>query len=123
MTKESYHYDSVIFEVYAAQMPQVDLQPTHPTSFYTHHHLKVLPEDAICASVQQTNDENRLMALFLPCKLWIEVIEPKQIKSIILARNKRHFQQASIKDSRVPDPLMQHLLENNGTNNLVDQYL
>ena len=85
MTKELYHYDSGVFEAYAAQTPQVGLQPTHPVSFYTHHHLKVLPEDATRASVQQNNNEIRLMALYLPCKLWTEVTEPNQIESIILA--------------------------------------
>ena len=59
MTKELYHYDSGVFEAYAAKTPQFGLQPTHPMSVYTHHHLKVLPEDSICASVQQTDNESR----------------------------------------------------------------
>ena len=51
------------------------------------------------------------MALFLRCNLWTDVIEPKKIESIILAQNKRHLQQASIEDSRVHDPLMQHRVD------------
>ena len=77
MTKELYRNASGVFEVYAAKTPQICLQPTHPMSFYTHHHLRVLPEDTIRASVQQTGNEIRLMALFLPCELWTEVAEPK----------------------------------------------
>ena len=55
MTKELYHYDSGVFEAYTAMTPQVGFQPTQPTSFYTQHHLKVLPDDAIRASVEQSS--------------------------------------------------------------------
>jgi len=48
---------------------------------------------------------------------------PSRLKSIILALNKCHLQQAAIEDSRVHDQLMQHLLEVHSTNDLVDQYL
>jgi hypothetical protein len=39
--KETYKYDSGVFESYAAYSPSPSLIPTHPTKFYKHHHLKV----------------------------------------------------------------------------------
>ena len=102
---------------------ELGLRPTYPTAFYTHHHLKVLPEDALHLTVQQSENEINLMALFLPCELWTEVTDPKEIESIILAWNKCHLQQAPLEDSGVHDLRIQPLLENHGTNNLVNQYL
>ena len=63
------------------------------------------------------------MALYHPCELWTEITDQKQVESTILSQNKRHLYQASVENSRVHGPIMQKLLKNHGTNDLVDQYL
>ena len=45
--KEIYRYDKGVFEAHAAFTTQAALKPTHPTKFYPHHHLKVLPTDTV----------------------------------------------------------------------------
>ena len=45
--KELYQYMDGVFEAHAAYTPQEALQPPHPVRFWTHHHLKVLPDDAV----------------------------------------------------------------------------
>ena len=49
--KEIYRYDKGVFEAHAAYTPKAALQPTHPTKFYLHHHLKVPPDDTVRADV------------------------------------------------------------------------
>ena len=54
--KELYRYQSGVFEAYAAKRPTPGLIPTNPREFYSHHHLKVLPPDAVRANVSLPED-------------------------------------------------------------------
>ena len=58
--------------------------------------------------------------LYPPCKIWREVTNTKEIETIILQRNKRHLQQASIEDGQVHNPMIQKMVENYGCNDLID---
>jgi len=55
-----------------------------------------------------------------PCELWREVTSPKEIEQIILERNKRHLQQASIEDGRIHNTVMQDLISRRGTSDLIE---
>ena len=44
---ELYHHDKGMFESYTAYSSQFGIKPTNPTKLFTHHHLKVLPEEAV----------------------------------------------------------------------------
>ena len=112
-----------VFEAYAAYSPQAALKPTHPTVFYTHHHLKVLPPDAVRAEVELRDDNYHLTLVYLPCELWRRVTNQKELERTILARNKRHLQQAVIEKSRLHDPIMQEIIKNSGTGDLVDDII
>jgi len=119
-TKEVYHFDNGVFEAHAPYTPQIGLQPPSPTIFYSHHHLKVLPNDAVRAEVHPDGDYLALSLVYLPSPLWREVNDPKEIESTIIGRNKRHLQQASIEPGRAHDPIMQQLADKNGINSMVD---
>ena len=120
---ELYHYDKVFFESYAAYSPQLGLKPTNPTKFLTHHHLKVIPEEAVRADFWIDEDYIHLVKVYEPCQTWREVTDPKDIEATILERNKQHLQQAGIEQGRVHSPVMQKILAGNGTNDLVQQFL
>ena len=77
-TKEIYKYDQGVFEVHSPYSAQPSLQPTHPTQFYGHHHLKVPPNDITPATVMEGTTFHELTAIFLPCKIWQEVTAPKK---------------------------------------------
>lgn len=121
--KEVYHFDRGVFEAYAAKRPQAALQPTNPTQFHTHHHLKVLPNDAVVATVQVSDVHILLTGVCESCNIWKEITNSKEISKLIKSRNKRHLQQAAIEEGRAHDPVVQRLLENNGTNDLVDELI
>ncbi len=120
-TKELYRYDQGVFEAYEPLTPQIGLQPTDPTRFYLRLHLKVLPEDALRAKVHRQSDHFELMRIYKMSTLWREVTSTEEIETIILQRNRRHLQQASIEDGRVHDPIMQELIEGYGVNDMVEQ--
>ena len=50
--KEIYQYNEGVFEAYAPYTPQQGLQPTHLSIVYNHHHLKVIPDDAMRADIK-----------------------------------------------------------------------
>ena len=118
---ELYRYHLGVFEAYSAYSPQAALKPTHPTVFYDHHHLKVLPPDAVRAEVEHRGDRYHLTLVYLPSDLWTSVTNQRELEKIILSRNKRHLQQAMIEKTRVHDPIMQQLIDDYGTGDLVDQ--
>ena len=61
--------------------------------------------------------------IYAPCNLWREITNPIELERTIIQRNKRHLQQAPIEEGRVHDPIMQQLIENHGSNDLVDSLL
>ena len=79
-TREIYRYDSGVFEAYAPYTPQTALRPTHPTIFYNHHHLKVIPNDAVRAEVERDDDHLRLKRKYPPSTIWREEINAKEIE-------------------------------------------
>ena len=121
--KEIYHYDNGVFEAHAAMRPQAGLQPTSPHRFHTHHHLKVLPSDAVIATVQVSDEHIILKGVCETSNIWKEVTNTKEIEKLIKARNKRHLQQATVEEGRIHDPVMQSLIEQHGTNDLVDDLI
>ena len=118
--KEIYRYDKGVFECYSAWSPSVSLVPTHPWQFYKHHRLKVPHSDIVEAQVEHTDDFIVLTAVHRPCNLWRTVSDAKEIEGIILERNKRHLQQASIEVGRTHDPLIQKVMAGQGTDLLQD---
>ena len=53
-TKYLLRYNDGVFEAYTAYSPSPDLIPDNPTLFYTHHHLKAIPLDAVPAQKLHT---------------------------------------------------------------------
>ena len=95
-SSELFRFHQGVFEAYSPHSPQPGLRPTNPTSFYTHHSLKVPPPDIVRADVAVGTDSIRLLRQYPPCDLWREVTNAAELESLILQRNKRHLQQASI---------------------------
>jgi hypothetical protein len=83
-TTEIYRYDSGVFEAYSPKSCQEGLRPTNPTIFYNHHHLKVLPTDAVRAVVRQHQDHFELVKKYPPANIWREVTSAKEIEQTIL---------------------------------------
>ena len=110
--QRKYSYDQGVFKAHAAHTPQPGLIPTDPTYFYTHHYLKVPPDDTVCADVSFGKESITLDKVYPPGKIWMEVTDTKKIETIILQQNTRHLQQALIEDGRVHDPIMQKMVEN-----------
>ena len=48
---------------------------------------------------------------------------PQAHETIFIQQNKQHLQQASIEEGRVHDSIMQKLIENHNSNDLVDSLL
>ena len=119
--KELYQYTDGVFEAHAAYTPQEALQPTHPVQFWTHHHLKVLPDDAVRAVVTVTvgADHIQLTACYRYSGVWDEKTDQKEIERLILMRNKRHLQQYDIEEGRIHNPIMQKVIKGYGTNDII----
>jgi hypothetical protein len=98
-----------VFESYAAQMPSPTLIPTHPTKFYTHHHLKVPHSDIVEAQVEAHSDHLLLTAIYRPSNIWGTVTDAAEIEELIMERNRWHLQQAEIEEGRCHDPIMKEL--------------
>ena len=77
---EIYYYDQGVSEAHAAHAPQPGLIPTTPKSFYTHHHLKVPPDDTICADGSAGKESITLDKVYPPCKIWREVTELRKLR-------------------------------------------
>ena len=120
-TKDLLRYDDGVFEAYTAFSPSPDLIPENPILFYTHHHLKAIPLDAVPAEVARKKDYYRLLSKGDPCNIWREVTNPKEIEHHIMLHNKRHLRQATIESGKIQEPIMQKLMEDDGTNDLVRQ--
>ena len=89
--KEMYHYNKGVFEAHAAYTPQTVFQPTHPTKFYPHHHLKVPPVDTVRANVSMEDRFLCLKNIHAPSNLWREITDPKELERTILQQSKRHL--------------------------------
>ena len=72
------------------------------------------------AEVRQHQDHFELVKKYPPANIWREVTSAKEIEQTILNRNHRHLLQASIEEGRVHDPLMQQMIDNYGTNDMIE---
>ena len=61
--------------------------------------------------------------IYAPSDIWHKITDPKELERRILQQSKRHLQQVSIKEGQVHDPIMQKLIENGSSNDLVDSLL
>ena len=118
--KEIYWDHKGVYEAQVAYSPQPALQPTHQTTFYSNHHLKVPPTDTVRAEVRIEEGYFSLIKIYDTWIIWREVTDPKEIETIVLQQNKRHLQQASIEEGCVHDPIMLKLIENHGNNDLIE---
>ena len=91
--------------------------------FYTHHHLKEPHKDAVRSDLQWQGDHYILRKIYLPGNYWKEISISKEIEKLITQRNKSHLQQSNLEQSRIHDSHIHKLIENHGTNELVDQLL
>ena len=89
-------------------------------TFFTHHSLKVSPEDDIqLVEVIKERVKNRyriIKYLLMPEKLWTAVTNPDEIVDWLCTRNKRHLQQSDIEGGISAHPAMQALRANYGFN-------
>ena len=119
-TGEVYKYDSGVFEAYAPYTPQPGLIPTNPTQFFSHHHLKAIPSDATPAHVVRDGQWLRLITIFPATNIWREVTDPIEIERLLNNRNKRHLQQVSLEEGRIHHDILQRLMADHGTSDIVD---
>jgi hypothetical protein len=113
--KEVYRYDKGVFESYAAWSPSPSLIPSHPVKFYQHHHLKVPHDDIVEAMVEDDGERYVLKAIYRPHQVWRTVTDTKEIEMLLLERNERHLQQASIEEGRCQSDIIQQIQQGHGT--------
>ena len=92
--------------------------------YFTHHTLKVVPPDAVPIEVLQTDDFIEI-ASFIQSEtpMWLDVTDSDEIKKLLLARNKRHLQQADIEGGTSSTPIMKQVRSDHGLSEFNDQIL
>jgi hypothetical protein len=114
---EIYHYDKGVWEAY----PRLN---DHPDLFFTHHTLKVVPHDATPIEVTITDEHIEITShLATDHPMWQDVTSTDEIKRLLLARNKRHLQQADIEGGTSSTPIMKKVRSNHGLSEFNDQIL
>ena len=98
--------------------------PRWALKYFTHHTLKVVPPDAVPIEVLQTDDFIEI-ASFIQSEtpMWLDVTNSDEIKKLLLARNKRHLQQADIEGGTSSTPIMKQVRSDHGLsefNNHID---
>ena len=83
-TEILYQYDSGVFEAYAPYMPQPMLHPMNLSLFFSHHHLKALPDDATLASVRKEGQYYHLVQKLPQSHIWREVTNAQEIERLII---------------------------------------
>jgi hypothetical protein len=83
-----------------------------------------VPPDAIPVEVARTNDHIEI-ASFLTTNepMWRDVTDSGEIKRLLLARNKRHLQQADIEGGTSSTPIMKLVRSEHGLSSFNDQIL
>ena len=88
---ELYHFTEGVFEAYPS---------AQDSTFFTHHSLKMLPEDNVSLVTVTTDPHTQRLViediLDKPSTLWREVTAPNEIEEWITMRNQRHLQQSAI---------------------------
>ena len=115
-SNELYHYDHGVWEAYPCK--------TNGEDFFTHHTLKVLPDDAMPIEVSQTSQSITITARLPKIdRLWKDVTVQSDIEKLLLWRNKRHLQQADIEGRDSNLEVMKELRNTQGISALCDDIL
>ena len=82
---ELYHYVTGVFKAHPLEYDEI---------YHTHHTLKVLPPDAVLATVSLLPDGWHLLSTSpMPETLWHDITSQPEIERILLARNQQHLKQ------------------------------
>lgn len=114
---ELYHYDDGVFEAYPSKGDD---------TFFTHHTLKVLPDDAELVEVDHDEETDSIIVsnqLPRPPVLWEDISSQELIEQHLLRRNKRHLEQTSRESGVSTQPLLQDIRMNHGINPLTEDLL
>lgn len=114
---ELYHYDDGVFEAYPSKSDD---------RFFTHHTLKVLPDDVELVEVEYDDTTDGLYVtnvLPRPQSIWEDVTSQDLIEQHLIRRNKRHLEQTDREQGICTQPLLQDLRANHGINPLTADLL
>ena len=114
-TGDLFIYDSGVFESYAPYTSQPGFIPTNPKQFFSHHHLKAIPSDAIQAHVAQDGEWLRLVTFLPATNKWRLVTDPVTIERLLNNRNRRHRQYVSLEEGLIHNDSLQGVIPGNGT--------
>ena len=114
---ELYHYDHGVWEAYPRKEP-------NPNTYWTHHTLKVVPDDAVPVLVEKSTTQIEITDFPEVVEpMWRDVTDTEEIKHLLLARNKRHLQQADIEGGTSSTPLMKLVRSEHGLSKFNDSIL
>ena len=114
---ELYHYDDGVFEAYPSKLEG---------HFFTHHTLKVLPDDVELVDVEYDDTTDSLQVTRThprPQSLWEDITSQDLIEQYLLRRNKRHLEQTDREQGTSTLPLFQDIRANHGNNPLTADLL
>ena len=114
---ELYHYDDGVFEAYPSKLEG---------HFFTHHTLKVLPDDVELVDVEYDDTTDSLQVTRThprPQSLWEDITSQDLIEQYLLRRNKRHLEQTDREQGTSTLPLFQDIRANHGINPLTADLL
>lgn len=112
-----FHYDEGVFEAYPSKSDG---------QFFTHHTLKVIPEDVDLVDVEYDDTTDSLYVTNThprPQSLWEDVTSQDLIEQYLLRRNKRHLEQTDREQGISTQPLFQDIRANHGINPLTADLL
>ena len=114
---ELYHYSTGVFECHRADRAS--------KQFTRQHTLKVIPDDAVEAVVDNSNDKGpRLIKRNLLKNIkWQRITDKKEIERLLLQRNKRHLQQMTKEGSPPSRAYFQDVLNNYGNTETAEKIL
>ena len=114
---ELYRYDNGVWEAYPRHNRYHD-------KYLTHHTLKVIPPDAVPVEVAKTREYIEITSFIITNEpMWRNVTDSEEIKRLLLARNKRHLQQADIEGGTSSTPIMKLVRSEHGLSTFNDQIL
>lgn len=111
------HYDDGVFEAYPSKGDD---------TFFTHHTLKILPEDVELVDVDLDKDTDSIYItgyLPKPPSIWEDVTSQELFEQYLLKWNKRHLEQTSRERGISTQPLFQDIRTNQGINPLTAEDL
>jgi hypothetical protein len=115
-SNELFHYTDGVFECY----------PRRPNgTFFPHHTLKVLEQDAIRVNVEELSDNRgfRITDELPTAHFWRDVNDQQELEDFLLKRNKCHLQQIEMEEGPSTKPPISDLYKRFGVNPKVDELL